>query len=193
MHVPGVLYMNKVTIALASCGGAIALGMILMSVGTQAVLEDVAQGYGEVSSNQPLEIMVDMDSGEYSTTTTTKEGENGVFAVQMQQQDTDQKVQVTATVLDPFGSTIASIEVESESVEERFDVDADGTYTLVIQNDAASPINTFGAIGPVPDPGSRALAFVPFYMLLAGIMGMAGIAMYWVASMRRRAKNNRGF
>ncbi len=166
-------------IALASCGGAIALGLVLMVLGTQAVLDDVVQASDTISTSKDLKIDVVMDPI----------GDNvpvGVFAVQvLDTVNTD----VTVHVLDPFGTTIASAEITEGNVEGRFDVDVEGTYTLIIQNNQYDVVTVFGAIGPLPDIGSKALAFIPFYMLLAGIMGMAGLGIYGIVSMKKMRRD----
>lgn len=171
--------MRKVTIALASCGGAIALGLVLMALGTQAVLDDVVQASDTINIDNDLRIDVVMDPI----------GDNapvGVFAVQVLDTiDAD----ITAHVLDPFGTTIASAKITENSVEGQFDVDVEGTYSLFIKNDQYDGIMVFGAIGPLPDIGSKALAFIPFYMLLAGIMGMAGLGIYGIVSMKKMRRN----
>lgn len=166
-------------IALASCGGAIALGLVLMALGTQAVLEEVVQASETIGEGTILKIDVEMNSDEEPV---------GVFAVQIL--ETTEQLGVSAKVLDPFGSIIATADVPKDSVEGRFDVDVDGVYSLIVENDAnEKKILTFGAIGPLPDVSSKALAFIPFYLLLSGIMGMAGLGVYGVASMRKMRKN----
>ena len=175
--------MNKMAAAIACCGAAVALGLVLMSLGTQAVLENVAQGSGTIDDATPLIVSVVMDDND--------ETGKGVFAVQML--DDAEDSEISARVLDPFGSEIASARLtaddDSSSMERRFSVDAAGTYVLEIYNDAGPPgVLVFGAIGPVPDDWARGLAFVPFYVLLAGIIGMGGIAAYWTINMKNRRR-----
>lgn len=176
---------NKISIAMAGSGGAVALGLVLMALGTQAVLEDVVQGSSTISAaTPPLEIefvvMHDDDGGDWT----------GVFAVQVL--DAPEGSEVSATVLDPLGAEVASVSRIAEepggSVEGRFDAGTEGTYSLIIRNAGQDGVLTFGAIGPLPDTSSKALAFIPFYVLLAGIMGMAGLGVYWAASIRRRRR-----
>lgn len=178
--------MNKISIAMAGSGGAVALGLVLMALGTQAVLEDVVQGSSTISAaTPPLEIEFvavydDSDDGERT----------GVFAVQVL--DAPEGSEVSAAVLDPLGAEVASASRIADepggSVEGRFDAGVEGTYSLVIRNAGQDGALTFGAIGPLPDSSSKALAFIPFYLLLAGIMGMAGLGVYWAASIRRRRR-----
>lgn len=150
-----------------------------MALGTQAVLEDVVQASGNIGDGAVLSIDVEMSSDEEPV---------GVFAIQIL--DTTEDSSISARVLDPFGGTIATVtDITQDSVEGRFNVDVDGAYTLVVENNQNVQVLAFGAIGPVPDVSSKALAFIPFYLLLAGIMGMAGLGVYWVASVRRMRKN----
>ena len=183
---------NKISVAMAGSGGAVALGLVLMALGTQAVLEDVAQGSSTISAaTPPLEIEFavgyDDDDGDGDG------GERmGVFAVQVL--DAPEGSEVSATVLDPLGAEVASVSRIAEepggSVEGRFDAEVEGTYSLVIRNAGQDGVLTFGAIGPLPDASSKALAFIPFYVLLAGIMGMAGLGIYWATNIRRRRSLN---
>ena len=180
---------NKISVAMAGSGGAVALGLVLMALGTQAVLEDVVQGSGTISAATPpleIEFVVGYDNDDNNN----KEDQTGVFAVQVL--DAPEGSEVSATVLDPLGAEIASVSRIAEepggSVEGRFDAETEGTYSLVIRNAGQDGALTFGAIGPLPDVSSKALAFIPFYLLLAGIMGMAGLGVYWAASIRRRKR-----
>ncbi|MDE0090408.1 MAG: hypothetical protein OXP12_03520 [Thaumarchaeota archaeon] len=177
---------NKISVAMAGSGGAVALGLVLMALGTQAVLEDVVQGSSTISAaTPPLEI-------EFAVGYDGDEGDGGermgVFAVQVL--DAPEGSEVSATVLDPLGAEVASVSRIAEepggSVEGRFGAEVEGTYSLVIRNAGQDGVLTFGAIGPLPDASSKALAFIPFYVLLAGIMGMAGLGIYWATNIRRR-------
>lgn len=179
---------NKISIAMAGSGGAVALGLLLMALGTQAVLEDVVQSSSTISAATPpleIEFVVGYDDSD------GEEGDRtGVFAVQVL--DAPEGSEVSATVLDPLGAEVASASRISEepggSVEGKFGAGMEGTYSLVIRNAGQDGVLTFGAIGPLPDASSKALAFIPFYVLLAGIMGMAGLGVYWAANVRRRRR-----
>ena len=177
---------NKISIAMAGSGGAVALGLVLMALGTQAVLEDVVQGSSTISAATPpleIEFVVGYDDSD-------EEDRTGVFAVQVL--DAPEGSEVSATVLDPLGAEVASVsriaEEPGSSVEGKFGAGLEGTYSLVIRNAGQDGVLTFGAIGPLPDASSKALAFIPFYVLLAGIMGMAGLGVYWAANIRRRRR-----
>ena len=148
---------NKISVAMAGSGGAVALGLVLMALGTQAVLEDVVQGSSTISAATPpleIEFVVgyDDDDGDDG-------GERmGVFAVQVL--DAPEGSEVSATVLDPLGAEVASV-------------------SRIAEEPGGSVEGRFGA-------EVEALAFIPFYMLLAGIMGMAGLGIYWATNIRRR-------
>lgn len=166
--------MRKSIITLISSGAAIAIGLVLMAVGTQAVLEDVAQGTGMLSSQTPLEIEVPIDAADVQT---------GVFVVQVV--DVGEGDGITASVSDPLGSELVNIPIDADSVEERFAVTVNGTYRLLVESSGTGEWRAYAAIGSMPDAGSKALAFIPFYVLVAGIVGMAGLGVYWVATLRK--------
>ena len=167
--------MRKMMATLMGSGGAIAIGLVLMVAGTQAVLDGITQGSGTIGAGATLEAEAVMI---YDTEPV------GIFAVQVPDAPRDGAAHVR--ILDPLGSVIFSGDVTEGSIEGRFDVTVDGAYTLIVDSMDDSQLIAFGAIGPLPDTWSRALAFIPFYVLLSGIMGMAGLGVYWVTGMRRR-------
>lgn len=166
--------MRKSIITLISSGAAIALGLVLMVVGTQAVLEGVMQETGILNYESPLEIKIDIDTTDVQT---------GVFAVQII--DAGEDSDIVASVIDPLGSEIVKTSVDTDSIEEKFTVTVDGTYILLVESSDVEERRAYAAIGAMPDAGSKALAFIPFYVLVAGIVGMAGLGVYWVATLKK--------
>ena len=166
--------MRKSMATLLGSGAAIAIGLVLMVLGTQAVLEDVEQGTGMLSAGSPLVVEVVMEPEETPV---------GVFVAQVMGADGDSGI--SATVIGPLGSELARAPVDTESVEGRFDVEISGAYRIVVESPVREELRAFAAIGPLPDVHSKALAFIPFYVLIAGIMGMGGLGVYWAVTLRR--------
>jgi len=154
-------------------GVVIIIGLFLLVLGNQAILEGIIQGNGKVSSEQTLSIYNDFDSQITST---------GIFAVQiMEFQDGIFSVKI----LDPLDIEIISHEIDEDTIEEEFKVLETGTYKLIIQSSSNEKIQVFGAIGPLPDSGKKILGFIPVYVIVAGMIGLAGVGIIGIKNRKR--------
>ncbi|AJM91944.1 hypothetical protein [Nitrosopumilus piranensis] len=165
--------MQKAGIILVVSGALIVIGLILLAVGNQIILEGVFQGNGIVNSNQDLII-----SGEFDAESSSV----GVFAVQMME---FKENTISAKVLDPFDIEIASKKLDAETIEEEFDIFDTGVYKLIIQSNSDDDVQVFGAIGPLPDAGKKSLSFVSAYVLIIGMVGLVGSAIYRVKNRKK--------
>ena len=64
--------MQKAGIILVASGGLMVIGLILLAVGNQIILEGVFQGNGKINSSQDLTIPGEFNSKESSTTGPSK-------------------------------------------------------------------------------------------------------------------------
>ena len=164
--------MKKSAIFLAIVGALIGAGIILSFYGNYILFEDLVQDNGEVFDGQDLVIEVELDSSK------TK---SGIFAIQI----LDYKEgMVTASIIDPSNTTIESESVNQEVFEGLFEVTSSGNYKLLIENKGETA-NVFGVIGPEPDEGKRALSNISMYILVAGLVGMASVAVYIFINRRK--------
>jgi len=164
--------MKKSAIFLAIVGVLIGAGIILSFYGNYILFEELVQGNGEVFDGQDLVIEVELDSSK------TK---SGIFAIQI----LDYKEgMVTASIIDPSNTTIESESVNQEVFEGLFEVTSSGNYKLLIENKGETA-NVFGVIGPEPDEGKRALSNISMYILVAGLVGMASVAVYIFINRRK--------
>lgn len=164
--------MQKSGIMLIVSGALIVVGLILLVVGNQVILEGVSQGSGVVSVNQDLGI-----SGEFSS----KELGYGVYAVQIMEFREDT---FSAKVLDPSGIEVSSEAIQSETMEKEFQIDQTGDYKLIVQSNG-NESQVFGAIGPLPDAGKKSLGFLSSYILIAGMIGLVVSGIYGVKKRKR--------
>jgi len=164
--------MQKAGIILVVSGVLIVLGLILLAVGNQIILEGVFQANGKISSNQDLII-----SGEFNSESST-----GVFAVQVME---FKENRVSARILDPFENEIVSKNIDEETIEEEFDIFDTGEYKLIIQSDSSEETQVFGAIGPLPDAGKKSLSFISAYILIIGMIGLVGSGIYKIKSKKK--------
>ena len=159
---------------LVASGVLIVIGLVLLVVGNQVILEGVSQGNGVVSINQDLTV-----SGEFSS----EELAYGVYAVQIME---FKENTFSARVLDSSGIEISSQVIQSETMEKEFQIGQTGSYKLIIQSNSNGESQVFGAIGPLPDAGKKSLGFLSSYILIAG---MAGLVVSGIYGVKRRKKS----
>lgn len=154
--------MEKTGLVIIASGAIIVIGLVLLALGNQVILDDVNQGDGKVSINQDITVSTSIDSKKTSV---------GIFAVQV----IDIKENIfSAKVLDPLGIEIIALKVNEKTIEERFDVIESGIYKLVIQSSIEEKSQVFGAIGPLPDEGKKTISFISVYVVIIGMIGLFG-------------------
>jgi len=164
---------KKSGLLLVAFAGLIGIGIILSFYGSYLIFEDLSQGDGNVGSEQDLIVEVELDH----TVTQT-----GIYAVQIIDFESGT---VTVNILDPFNTIIESQSINEETFEGLFDVTTSGAYKLSIENDGKK-VKIFGVIGPEPDAGKRSLPFISISILVFGLIGMLGLAVF-IAFNRRKS------
>ena len=152
--------MQKSALVLVISGVLVVLGLVLLVIGNQVILEGVSQDNGLIDSNQPLVI-----SGNFNS-----DDEEGILAIQLVEH---QENTFSVQVLDPFGTEIFFESIKEDTIEREFDITSPGTYKLIIQSNNVDETQVFGAIGPVPDAGKKSLGFISLYVLMIGLAGLA--------------------
>lgn len=154
--------MEKTGLVIIVSGAIIVIGLVLLALGNQVILDSVNQGDGKVSINQDITVSTSIDSKKTSV---------GIFAVQV----IDIKENIfSAKILDPLGIEIITLKVNEETIEEKFDVIESGIYKLVIQSSIEEKSQVFGAIGPLPDEGKKTISFISVYVVIIGMIGLFG-------------------
>ena len=164
--------MQKSALVVGS-GAVIIIGLFLLVLGNQAILEGIIQDNGMVSSEQAFSISNNFDSKTTSI---------GVFAVQITE---FRENTFSAKILDPLDIEITSHQINDEAIEEEFKVIDSGTYKLIIQSNNNEETLVFGAIGPLPDSGKQILGFIPVYVIVAGMLGLAIVGILGIKNRRR--------
>jgi len=157
---------------LVGSASLIIIGLILLVLGNQIILEGISQGNEKMSSSQTLTISVDFDSQETSI---------GVFAVQIMEFKDNI---FSAKVLDPFDSEIIFQSINEETIEKEFDVSETGTHKLIIESTSNEETIVFAAIGPLPDAGKKSLGLISVYTLVSGMVGLVVTGIYGVKKRR---------
>jgi len=155
-------------------GGLIVIGLVLVVLGNQIILEGVSQGNGKIKSDQALTIIGNLDTQKTSI---------GVFAVQIIEFKDNT---FSAKVLDPLDIEIISQEINEDTIEKEFDIIETGTYKLIIESVNNEETQVFGAIGPLPDGSKTLLGFISIYVLVIGMIGLVGVGIYLI---RNRMKS----
>ena len=153
-------------------GSIVGVGIILSFYGNQVIFEDLVKGESQVNSRENLIIPVELDNTETQT---------GIYAIQI----INFKEGITAKILDPLDKEIESQFINEEVFEGRFNIVTSGTYKLVIENTNEKEIKIFGVIGPEPDAGKKSLGFISLYILVIGLIGMVGVAIYAIRNRKK--------
>ena len=164
--------MQKSGILFVIVGSIVGVGIILSFYGNQVIFEDLNKGEGQVKFGENLIIPVELDNTETQT---------GIYAVQI----INFKEGITAKIVDPFDKEIESQLIDEEVFEGRFNIAVSGIYKLVIENIDEKEIKIFGVIGPEPDAGKKSLGFVSLYILIIGLIGMVGVAIYAIKNRKK--------
>jgi hypothetical protein len=164
--------MQRTGILFVIVGSIVGVGIILSFYGNQVIFEDLIKGESQIKGRGDLTIPVELDN---------KETQTGIYAVQL----INFKEGITVKILDPFDNIIESKSINEEVFEGRFDITVPGTYKLVLENTDEKEITVFGVIGPEPDAGKKSLGFVSLYILIIGLIGMVGVAIYAVKNRKK--------
>ena len=164
--------MQKASAMLAVAGAVLALGMVLSFYGNHVLFENMAREEGSVSSGQDMTIQTEL----------ARADANGIYAIQIIDHD---GTPVSVRVLDPHDGELRYDSVTDELFEGRFAIGADGTHTLAVTSDRADPVTVFVAIGPEPDAGTKSLGFISLYVLIVGLLGMAGAVIFVIIGRAR--------
>ncbi len=165
---------QKTNIVLIVVGGLIAAGIILSFYGNQIVFEELVQEEGTVTNQQRMEIEMELDPDQ---------SRRGIYAVQYLDFKEDT---LEARVLDPFGTQIEVKQINKDVFEGKFDIRTKGPYSLIIESKIPEESRIIGVIGPEPDANQKSLAFLSMYLLIVGLIGMAGLGIYAIKNRIRR-------
>lgn len=165
--------MQKSSILLIIVGGLVGIGIVLSFYGNQVIFEDLAKAEGDVRFGENLEVTIELDE---------LENKKGIYAIQILN---FREGLFSASVYDPLGIEIESNSINEEVFEGSFDVISSGTYQLVIKSTDQEETRILGVIGPEPDAGAKSLGFISLYILIIGVIGMAGVGIYAIKNRRR--------
>ena len=164
--------MQKAGLGLVISGVLIVVGLLLLVLGNQIVLEGINQENGKINSEQSLTIVNEFDA---ETTTT------GVFAVQTINSN---ESTTSAKIIGPSGNEIKFVLIEQETTEEEFTIDETGLYKLIIESQNTEEIQVFAALGPLPNAEKKTIGFISVYVLVVGMAGLVIVGIYAIKNKR---------
>lgn len=150
--------MRKSHLILFIGGALVAIGMVTSFYGSNLVTEDLAIIEGVASDASPVELIKELDPAIANT---------GVFVIQAESFDG-----LAATILDPIGQQITSIEISQRSTEEQFEITAKGSYKLLLQSSAANEIPIVMGLTHMPDKNFIALNLLGQSLIVSGFVGV---------------------
>ena len=165
--------MQKSSILLILVGGLVGIGIVLSFFGNQVIFEDLAKAESNVKFGEDLVVEIELEESI---------NKKGVYAVQILDFKEDL---FRLSVYDPIGIEIESQKIDEEVFEGGFEIISSGTYQLVVKSSDQEETRIFGVIGPEPDAGAKSLGFISLYILVVGLIGMAGIGIYAIKNRRR--------
>ena len=165
--------MSSLTKYLVLVGVLIAIGAILLIIGSQTITGDLAIEEGKINSLTQLEISTELDPDINN---------QGVYAVQTIE---GKEYDITAIVIDPSNDKIRDVLVNRNSFEDNFDIENSGAYTLIISTSETEEIGVVGGIGHVPDSTGVTISIAGFFII---ILGMGGVMVIGFMIIRRRKK-----
>ena len=166
--------MERSGLFLLIVGVLIIVGMALSFYGSQIITEDLVTEQSDLISGEIFETFADLDP---------MISESGVYVVQT---TNFQENVINVKIFDPIGSQIISKTVESESFEDRFKILSSGEYRIIIENTGSEDTAIFLAIGHLPDTSKLSVGITGFYILVVGMIGIAGLV---ILTIKNRRKN----
>ena len=167
--------MQKTGLVIVIFGILIVAGIATSVVENQVTLEGIIQGNGKVSSEQIVTISVNLDKNETPV---------GIFAVQIM----DFKENTfSVKIIDPSDTEIISKKIDTDTVEQEFEVANSGNYELIIQSSEHKESYVVGAIGPLPDADKKLI--IASSSTLCIIIGMGGLGIVTIYEIKNKRKS----
>ena len=166
--------MSSLTKYLVIVGILIAVGAMLLIVGSQTITGDLVIEEGKVNNLTQLEISTELDPNINT---------QGVYAVQTIE---GKEYDITAIVVDSSNTKIRDESVNRNSFEDNFEIEQAGTYTLIISTSELEEIPLVGGIGHVPDSTGVSISIAGFFVIILGMVGVVVIGFLIIRQKKKR-------
>ena len=174
MHEKWKLFISSLTKYLVIVGILIAVGAMLLIVGSQTITGDLVIEEGKVNNLTELEISTELDP-DINT--------QGVYAIQTIE---GKEYDITAIVTDASDTKIRDVSVSRNSFEDNFEIEQAGTYTLIISTTETEEIPLVGGIGHVPDSTGISISIAGFFIIIIGMLGVVVIGFMIVRQKKKK-------
>ena len=166
--------MSSLTKYLVIVGILIAVGAMLLIVGSQTITGDLVIEEGKVNNLTQLEISTELDPNINT---------QGVYAVQTIE---GKEYDITAVVIDSSNTKIRDESVNRNSFEDNFEIEQAGIYTLIISTSESEEIPLVGGIGHVPDSTGVSISIAGFFIIISGMIGVVIIGFLIIKQKKKR-------
>ena len=166
--------MSSLTKYLVIVGILIAVGAMLLIVGSQTITGDLVIEEGKVNNLTQLEISTELDPNINT---------QGVYAVQTIE---GKEYDITAVVIDSSNTKIRDESVNRNSFEDNFEIEQAGIYTLIISTSESEEIPLVGGIGHVPDSTGVSISIAGFFIIISGMIGVVAIGFLIIKQKKKR-------
>jgi hypothetical protein len=164
--------MKKSHLILFIGGALVAIGMVTSFYGSKLVTQDLAITEGMVSDALPVELTRELDPAIANT---------GIFVIQAESFDG-----LVATMFDPVGQQITSIEISQKSTEEQFEIATKGVYKLLLQSSAVSESPIVMGLTHMPDKNFIALNLLGQLLIISGFVGVGLAVILQIKSRKKK-------
>ena len=166
--------MSSLTKYLVIVGILIAVGAMLLIIGSQTITGDLVIEEGKVNNLTELEISTELDPDNNT------QGEYAVQTIEGKEYD------ITAIVIDASNTKIRDVSVNRNSFEDNFEIEQAGTYTLIISTAETEEIPLVGGIGHVPDSTGVSISIAGFFIIIIGMLGVVVIGFMIVRQKKKK-------
>ena len=167
--------MSNLTKYLVVVGVLIAIGAMLLIIGSQTITGDLVIKEGKINNLTQLEISTELDP-DINT--------QGVYAIQTIE---GKEYDITAFVTDSSNDKIRDVSVNRNSFEDNFDVENSGTYTLIISTSETEEIGVVGGIGHVPDSTGVTISIAGFFVIILGMVGIMAVGFMMIRQRKKQS------
>ena len=174
--------MSNLTKYLVIVGIMIAVGGIMSFGGSQLTMDDFVVKDGKI--NQITELVVKTELNPDINTQAT-------IVIQTfceEEKIKNEECNVLGKVMDPSGIKIREISANTKSIQDTFDINTPGEYTLIISTLDLEEILVAGAIGhPDPDVTGGMISLVGVFIILIGMIGIVVIGFMAVRQKKNKS------
>ena len=141
-------------------------GITLSFYGGKILLEGFVEEQTELISGGSFEISAELDPSI---------SETGAYVIQTMN---FKENSISAIIYDPFDIQIVSKTIETNNLGDSFEITTTGTYRLVVENFGTEKTIIITSLGHMPDISKYYIAISGTFLLIAGMIGMAGVGIY---------------